>query len=225
MGVIEGDSDVGYCDTSDVTRFFRVIEGDFSQSTDPTKQEVEELILEVSDEIDRYTGHAWRERKVENEYHDLDETPYYFGSGTPIKLGKREIVTPLDSAEGDKLELWTGSEYQDWAADDSKEEHRNGHYWIDETNGLLYVYRRWSTWSEPALRISYRYGNQQNVPRDVKNACARLVAAELLWTDQYSDLLPAGNDGAPDASTAAETLEDRAYEKLDNRKEVRALTR
>lgn len=223
MGVIEGDSDQGYCETTDVRRYFRVIEGDFGPDTDPTKSEVDEIILEMSDEIDRYTGHAWRERKVEDVYYDLDQTPYYFGSGTPIKLGKREIVTPLDSSEGDKVEIYEGDQYEDWVSDPSKEESRNGDYWVDETAGLLYIFRRWSTWSEPAVRVSYRYGNQENIPRDVKNACARLVAAELLMTDQYSDLLPAGNDGAPDAMSAAERLEDKAYEKLDRRKEVRSL--
>ena len=221
MGLIEGDSDVGYCDTSDVARFFRVIDGDFDANTDPTATEVEELILEMSDEIDRYTGHAWRERTVEEEYHDLDETPYYFGSGTPIKLLHREIIAPLDDTEGDKLEIWDGSEWEEWVSDSSKQEGRNEEYWIDKTSGLLYVYRRYATWSEPAVRVTYRFGNQQNIPRDVKNACARLAAAELLWTDQYSDLLPAGNDGAPDPARAAERLEEKAYDKLDKRKEVR----
>lgn len=220
-GVVPRYSDEPYCSPDDVARFFRVDEGFVTETdpdpTSPTKEQVEEMILEWSDEIDNRTKHAWRARKVEDEYHDLDETPYYFGTGTPIKLRKRDIRTPLDSAEGDKLEVFDGNGYEDWVADSSKTEGRNGDYWVDSSNGLLYIYRRWATWSEPGIRMTYRYG-QTAIPRDIQKACAKYVASDIAMTDTYSMNIP-GTDGAADVRSQAEQWREDAERTLDRRSE------
>ncbi|UBF23104.1 hypothetical protein HCTV-16_gp121 [Haloarcula virus HCTV-16] len=219
MPVTEAYSDEGYCEPEDVERFFRVEEG-FNASTNPTRSQVEDMILEWSDEIDNRTKHAWRERQVKNEYHDLDDTPYYFGSGTPIKLYKRRIKA-LDGDKGDKLEIWSGNEWEDWVADSSHRAGRNNDWWIDEGNGLLYVYRRYATWSEPAVRITYRYGSE-NTPRDVKKACAKYVAADLAMTDQYAMNVP-GTDGAADVQSQAQQWREDAEKTLARRTETQVV--
>jgi len=224
MGVVEAYSDTPYCEPSDVKRYFRIEEGFTSETsqdpTNPTLEQVEELILEWSDEIDNRTKHAWRERQVKEEYHDLDDTPYYFGSGTPIKLYKRHIKE-FDETKGDKLEIWDGSEWEDWVSDPSKDYGRNQEFWLDKTNGLLYIYRRYATWSEPAVRVTYRYGNE-NVPRDIKKACAKYVAADLAMTDQYAMNIP-GTDGAADVTSQAEQWREDAERTLERRKETQVV--
>lgn len=219
MPVTEAYSDVGYCDPEDVARFFRIDEG-FNASTNPTREQVEEMILEWSDEIDNRTKHAWRERQVKNEYHDLDDTPYYFGSGTPIKLYKRRI-RPFDASEGDKLEVYESGDWNEWVSSSSYREGRDGDYWLDEGNGLLYVYRRYATWSEPALRLTYRYGSD-NVARDIKKACAKYVAADLAMTDQYAMNVP-GTDGAADVQSQAQQWREDAEKTLHRRKETQVV--
>lgn len=226
MPVVERYSDTPYCQPSDVERYFRIEEGFTSNTssnpTNPTKEQVEDMILEWSDEIDNRTKHAWREQKVEDEYHDLDETPYYFGTGTPIKLYKRRIK-PLDSAQGDKLEVWEGSDYSDWLSDPGHTEGRggSGDYWLDEGKGLLYLHRRWATWSEPSIRVTYRYGSD-NIPRDIEKACAKYVAADLAMSDLYAMNIP-GTDGAADVQSQAQQWREDAERTLERRKETQVV--
>ena len=220
MSVQPNNSD-GYCDPSDVARYFRTLEDSdgFSFDTNPSKAEVEEFILEGSARVDRETGHAWRERTVKEEYHDL-EGPYYYWAGTPIKLQKREIRTPLDTSKGDKMEFWDGEEWEDWTNTSTFTEGRDGDYWINDTQGMIYIYRRRWWWERyKSIRITYRYGAEK-IPKDVQQATALYTAASLIETDIYGDLLPTGADG-PNPSEVAQRLEERAEKMLKRRKEVR----
>lgn len=216
------NNDDGYCDPSDVARYFRTLEDSdgFSFDTNPSDEQVKEFILEASARIDRETGHAWRERKVENEYHDLD-APYYYWAGRPLQLVKREIRTPMDSSKGDKLEVYDGNEWDDWVTNSTRQEGRDEEYWINSTDGVLHIYRRgwWNRYK--AIRVSYRYGGEE-IPKDIQQAAALFTAAALIETDVYGDLLPAGADG-PSADATAERLEERAQKMLDRRREVRQI--
>lgn len=211
-----------YCEPSDVARYFRTFEEEegFSFDTNPSEQEVREFILEASARVDRETGHAWRERTVANEYHDLDGT-YYYWAGRPIKLMKRSIRTPLDSSKGDKLEFWNGNEWEDWVADNTHTEGRNGDYWVNSSDGVLYIYRRgwWNRYKN--LRLTYRYGKEQ-IPKDIQQATALFTAAALIETDIYGDLLPTGGD-TPQPGEVSQRLEERAEKMLSRRKEVRTM--
>lgn len=212
-----------YCDPSDVSRYFRTLEDDdgFTFDTNPSAQEVKEFIHEATARVDRETGHAWRERTVENEYHDLEGT-YYYWAGTPIKLTQRRIRTPLDTSKGDKLEFWDGENWNDWTADTNVTEGRDGDYWINDTQGMLYIYRRSWWWERyKSVRITYRFG-EKTIPKDIQQATALFTAAALLETDVYGDLLPTGGDG-PNPGQVAERLEERAQKVLDRRREVRAV--
>lgn len=211
-----------YCDPADVARYFRTLdhfEG-FGINTNPTKEEVKEFILEASARIDRETGHAWRERKVVDEYHDL-EGPYYYWAGTPLKLMKREIRTPMDAAKGDKVEFWDGNQWEEWVSSSSYDEGRDGDFWVNSTDGMLYLYRR-SWWFEryKSIRVSYRYG-AQTVPSDIKKVAALYTAADLILTDLYGDLLPAGGSDTPSPDSVAERLEEQAEKILNRRREIR----
>lgn len=222
MSVRPNNTD-GYCDPDDVARYFRTLEANegFTFETNPTERQVEDFILENSARIDRETGHAWREKQVVDEYHDMDGS-YYYWAGTPLFLMKREIRTPLDPSKGDKIELYDGSRWEDWVADESYEEGRsdNGDYWVNSPDGTLYIYRR-PIWFRKyrAIRLTYRYG-QDEVPADIKQACAKLTAADLIRTDMFGDLLPSGTSG-PSPEAAADSLEEQAMKTLERRSEVR----
>lgn len=229
-------SDEVYCDTLDVAIYFDKYEdfldegetvtdndGNVTEQgpTDPTASEVEKIIEEKSDMIDRMTGHAWRERRVVDEYKRLDGV-YRFSSGTPLSLMKRDIRTPLDPEKGDKLEFWTGSSYDDWVADEQKEEGRDGHYWFDESTGQLHVFRRQFIFNKyKEVRVTYRYG-QEKTPRQIEQICAKLTAAELFRSQQYRVTTP-GNEEAPDSQAVADKWIEEAEKQLERYKEVRSI--
>jgi len=222
MSVQPNNTDA-YCDASDVARYFRTLEDSdgFSFDTNPSKAEVDEFILEATARVDRETGTAWRERQVVEEYHDL-EGIYYYWAGTPIKLMKRKIRTPLDSAKGDKLEFWDGNQWEDWVTDSTMTEGRDGDYWFNDTTGMLYVYRRSWWWERyQSIRVTYRYG-EDVIPKDIQQATALFTAAALIETDIYGDLLPTGGD-APSPGEVSQRLEERAEKMLNRRKEVRTI--
>jgi hypothetical protein len=213
------DQDTGYCTPDHISRYFQR-DLDFGTQTNPTETEVEEMILEHSDEIDRRTHHSWRENTVSDEHH-MFHGQYYWDTGRPVVLNRREIITPLDSAKGDAIEIWTGEGWDDWVSDPGRTEGRENDYWVDESMGELWLYR-WFTWrSRPELRVSYRYGraSTEPVPRDVRKACAKLVAAELIETDQYTQFVPGNEDGVSPGQ-AADRLREDARETIEYRTEV-----
>lgn len=223
MSVQEGYSDVGYCLPEDVLNFFEKIETATTDTT-PAKDRIESMILSWSDYIDRKTGHAWRERKVVNEFHDLD-TPYYYWAGKPIPLMKRE-VRDFDPDKGDALEIWRGEEYRNLVTDPDMEQGRGGDYWVDGPNGIVYIYRRLIFPRTNGIRVTYRYGHgtdaneRETIPEDIKMACAKLTAKDLATSEFYDVTIP-GNEGGSDTKQFAEAMEKDAEETLKRRKEIR----
>lgn len=219
-------SDKAYCDPNDdVAVFFEKYEDGFKEAddpdvTNPTLGEVQQRIMAESDWIDEYTGHAWRDRQVVNEYRNFAET-YYWRAGMPIKLQKRDIRTPLDESEGDKIEFWQGDSYNEWVSDPAKTEGRNGDYWVNDTEGFLYVYRRQIFFRRhKEIRLTYRYGKDR-IPQAVRDACAHRVAAWFLEAQQYRITTP-GNEEAPDPSNVAERWREQAKMMLDPFKEIKS---
>lgn len=215
MPIIENQSE-GYCEQEDVFRYFK--KQNPLDAANLTSAYLDDMILEWSSYIDRETGHAWRENTVENEYRELQNN-YDWWTGRPIPLEKR-AVRQFDPQKGDKLELWNGSEYDDWVADDGKTQGRNGDYWIDSDAGTLYIYRRYSYARSMNLRITYRYGEEQ-VPRQIQMACAKLVASDLIQSDTYSQLVPGTDSDEPSPARAAEQYREQAERVIEQRKEVR----
>lgn len=209
-----------YCDPADVARYFRTVEAGegFTFDSNPSKDEVKDFIMEATARVDRETGHAWRARTVTDEYHDLDNS-YYWWAGLPIKLMKRQI-RPLDASKGDKLEIYDGSNWEEWLSDSSKIEGRDEDYWLNEVDGMLYLYLLPLGFDRyRRVRVTYRYG-EDTVPPDIQKATAMLTAVDLIRTDIYGDLLPTGGD-SPSPDAMAENLEKQADRILERRKEVR----
>lgn len=210
------DTSERYCDPSDVATYFDKID-EFTADTNPTESEVISLIMAKCDWIDSHTNHAWRERRIENEFHNL-EGPYRWRSGMPIKLQRRDI-RPLDPEKGDKLEFYRtdetgdGSNYEDWLTAADRESGRNGDYWVERSTGMLHIQRRavfWRRYRE--FRITYRYGKNE-VPQAIREAAAKLTAADLLEAQQYTITTP-GNDEAPQPENIAESWREQVREQL-----------
>jgi len=195
--------------------------------TNPTKDQVNARIFAESNWIDSHTGHAWRERRVEGEYKSLGSTnasatTYYWRAGSPLKLMKRSIRTPLDGSKGDKIEIWEGDKYEDWVSDPNEKEGRDEDYWVEESTGMLYIYRRRLFFNRhKEVRVSYRFG-KESVPQIIRDVCARRVAAHYLESQQYRITVP-GNEEAPDPATVAEKWREIAKQDLEPFTEVRTI--
>lgn len=239
MSIQPPDPDAeGYCEPSDVVDFFDKYD-QFNDSTDPTKDDVQERIRAASAHIDEETGHAWRERQVKGEMKDY-RGQYYWNAGMPIFLMKRNIRTPLKSAQdlldddsndittqeeaedkADRIKIWEGNNYEEWVASDSHEEGRGQEYWVDEAQGHLYIFRR-RLWfrRHKQIEVTYRYG-KETVPQDIRDACAYFVAAHYLESQQYRVTTP-GNEEAPDPVSIAERWRELAYNKIKRHGEIRS---
>jgi len=223
MSVQEGWSDVGYCKSEDVLKFFEKLDS-VSMQDSPSKTELESIILAWSDYIDRETGHAWRERKVVDEFDDL-EGQYYYWAGKPIPLMKREI-REFKESKNDKIEIWRGGRYRDMVSEPDFTAGREGDYWLDSPNGILYIDERLIYPRTKGLKLSYRYGHgtdeneRETIPEDINMACAKLCAADLTTQEKYDITIP-GGEGGNDNKNISEEWKNDADRILERRKEIR----
>lgn len=206
-----------YCTPDDVARWFEQYDDGFDDTTVPTDDHVKDHIFEWMEYVDDVTRHAWRENTVVEELKDMDG-PYQWWAGRPLNLAKSD-VRPLSAADGDKLEEWDGSSWNDWLSDSGRTEGRDEDYWLDKTDGILWVKDRFVFQRHPQFRLTYRYGNPNGATRAITMATAKLVAADLLTSDQYSMNIP-GTDGAMEATDMADRWKEDADDVLQRHKRV-----
>lgn len=203
---VRQDTEQLYCSTKEVARYFRgnpilTDQRDFptvenASAGEVTQEDVIGFIEKWSSRFDRRTGQSFRANQILNETHDHKHL-YYWLSGHPITVMKRNIITPLDPQKGDKLEIWTGNKWVDWVADDVHQEGREEDYWVDAPVGKIFVFERAILRPHPKFRVSYRYGNP-DVPADVRDAVAAAAASDIINTDVYGTTVP-GNNNASNA--------------------------
>lgn len=167
----------------------------FDGSSTPTSTSVEEWIVWAEDEINRVTKTSWKSVSVTNEYHPLIPVP-----NRPMRWWVRRVI--LDhrpivtfSSPTDKLEVWNGSSWEDYAAD--KTEGRGDDFWIDYTNGEIYFKRGlvYRNYYRNGARVSYRYGHS-SVEKWVERLCTMMAAREVMKFNSKR-LLVQGGDGNP----------------------------
>ena len=180
---------VAYCSADDVARQLQVREFGGEGATSPSLEDVENSILEAQDEIDQQTHHAWREKTISNEKHDLNQLRYEPDAGWPIYLKHRAIKT-LSSSDGDKIEMWDGSAWVDWVASSDYTEGRGNDYWMDYEQGVLYI-RSATIFAvkNKAVRITYRHGTS-TVPKDIRKACLLMACIDVLESNNRTLLVP-----------------------------------
>lgn len=207
---------VTYCTAANVASFLNL--NSFSGSTDPTTTEVEEYIEMNEDYIDRETMHAWRAVTVSQETHHLDSPAYNLRDGVDIYLNHRKITA--FSSPTDKLEVWNGSEWEDYAA--TRTEGRNNDFWIDYEMGIVFI----KTFPRTiprffSVRVTYRYG-EAAVAKDIKKACILLTAADIIETDDRSILFPEGTSNVP-LLEKSRIFRERAEKIINANREIKAV--
>jgi len=174
-----------YATVEDIADFLRM---PIDNNSSPNEVQVEKLIGRNEDRIDRRTGHAWRPTQVVKEIHDLPLL-YTFGWGTPVFLQHRNLkVNPCDQLcanQGDAIEIWQGTtgDYREIVADNSL-------YEVEPIYGRLFIRGfLFSILRKHRLRITYRYGDAV-VPGDIKDACIKLTAVDIIRSSFRMDVLP-----------------------------------
>ena len=120
----------------------------------------------------------------------------------------------MDGTAGDKIEIWegTGSNYSDILG---------GSQWyeFEPIYGRLFLRGYiFTIMRKYRVRVTYRYGDL-TVPEDVKDACIKLVAIEILNSSFRMDILPMGGSGIDVATSKAEWRAD-VENMIENRMEV-----
>lgn len=159
----------------------------FDMISIPTLAHVAQMIVEGENDINRDCNHSWKELTITNEYH----TPlgHERQAGKPIYLRHMAVKT-FNTDEGDKLEVWTGSAWEDWITE--KTEGRDNDFWVDYESGIVYLLATTFIRERRSnVRATYRYG-ETSVPGDIEKACARYAAIELLTGEDRSNKLPEG---------------------------------
>lgn len=163
----------------------------FSTMSQPDIETVEQYINEAEEEIDDKTNHSWLTdgRTVTQEYYDID-AQYLTLTGIPVQIKHREIKA-FDTAKGDILEIWDGSNWIDWIT--ARTEDRNNDFWIPTASGILYLRLWFIPYKTFAVRITYRYGGA-TVPKDIQKATIHLAAADVLDNENFASKLPGGDN-------------------------------
>ena len=204
-----------YCTVADVSDFLRV---PITATTTPNKAQVEKLIIRKEEELDRRIGHTFgRNKQIIHEVHNLPLI-YTYGWGTPIYLQHRNC-RDFNYAQGDRIEAWKGAGGNEW-----EDLTQQGGWWeFEPTYGRLFLRGfLFSILRDYRIRVTYRYGDA-TVPEDVKDACIKLVAKDIVTTSFRMDSLPIGGDTMSWKDMIEYWLAD-VEQCIENRKEVFVIT-
>jgi len=183
-----------YASPTDVSNLL-AIPNDFSATTRPTRDTVEDYIWAAQDYIDKETRKSWRMHFKEDEEHDF------------LRSGFRLVESyPQEIAQ---LEIWTGSQY------DTKTEGRTADYFLVKDTGMVHYARffilpariqaysgsawgyGWGEFTYP-VRVSYFHGGDihGHGPEGgiVWDITRKLAAIDVYTNHDYSILTVAGSD-------------------------------
>lgn len=175
----------------------------FSNISHPTYNAVCRMIASNEDKIDRRLKRSWRPHRVVNQMLDIpryqhDEnswrSDYFLYNGYTVPL-MRDVL-PWDPEKGDKMELRTYSGHWIDISQGLSDIGLNSNTFSFDYNGGRLILRTY--WLQPrynALRITYRYGSEdEEVPPAIQRLCALMTAIEILNSQFWVIKVGAGGD-------------------------------
>jgi hypothetical protein len=157
---------------------------DLSEWDDST--ELQAIIDMFADKVDEIAGTAWREATATDERHSIKrstQASVWWERTFSIHLNHENI------RDITKLEIWEGDAYVDWVA--TKTLGRDGDYWIDKENGIIYLYTfYWIKWGNDA-KVTYTHGATTVDPR-AKELNLVLSAIHILENFAHLVAIPEG---------------------------------
>ncbi|MFH1547227.1 MAG: hypothetical protein ABIC57_01955 [bacterium] len=183
-----------YCTPSDVAKQLE-LNFDFSATTTPTRETVEDYIYAAQSIIDYRTHKSWRVKYKQNESHEFNIAG--------IRLMERDVRRVT------QLKVWNGGGW------DTKEQGRTNDYFLTNELGMLYFSRyfllpaRMASYNAPVWRwgwgeftypvqISYLFGRDINGDREqggmVWDLAKKMASVDVLQNHDYSILAVSGSD-------------------------------
>jgi len=193
----------------------------FTPTSTPSSDEVLEMIQDMEDLIDDETKLAWRAKTYTDQRPELNffaEGRHRWRPATRIYLPVAPLITPVSGT--DTIYVFDGESETEYVA--NKTNSRNsGDYWVCEERGFIDIYSYSVKLYSGSVRIgSLRYGyvdssGNPNPPKDIRQACAMLVAAELLEMETTISAVPGGGDvDSPKPDMRSERLLTKAHKIL-----------
>jgi hypothetical protein len=122
---------------------------------------------------------------------------YYYGSGTSIRVARctrsgNNITIADDLTSNFQAGLTTSTVMKQTTFDsDSTDEQRQKDWWSIEDNGAIMFNNQYPFFENHSLKISYVYG-ERYLDKTIEDACTKLVAMDILMTDDYTAMFPEG---------------------------------
>ena len=171
------------------------------------------MIRSNEDIIDRRTRRSWRENQESNKiftissyWRDLNgwRSEYYAEGGDFVQL--RKDVRQWDTTKGDRLEVrtrmnqWTDISMSPYGEPDK--DNISWNVWFDYPLGKLYIKTRFFQQRYNALRITYRYGSEEEVPAAISRLCCLMTASQVINMQVFNIKVGMGGDisGVKDAT-------------------------
>lgn len=188
-----------YCTTSDVFRFLQlnnILGGtDFTTTTVPSKETVEDYIIAAQSQIDFTTRKSWRPSYITDEYHQFNLNGF--------KPQNPDIYRILN------LEIWSGAVW------DKKEYGRKKDFFFVPDTGMVHFSRyfllpaRFASYNAPVwrwgggeftvpIKISYLAGRDihtdQRESGIITEAARKLAAINIIQSGDFGNLTVSGTD-------------------------------
>jgi len=190
---------------SSVLEVATLLHQDITDETTPSEQEVARWLVAKERYIDELLNTSFTKRTTTNEIHTLDvRTPQAIG-WIPVFLNHR----PVQRITKFEYRYWW---WGDWTEDSE------GNIWRLEDN-VLKVRRIWWWGRRYDIRVSYEWGYSE-VPADIRELCTKLVVVDILQSEAYQHLLPAGMNSVIEIAQRAENYRDDCRAIIQRRKEA-----
>ena len=145
---------------------------------------------------------------------------YYYGSGTAIKVARcirnGNNITVQDDLTGSDFVSSLSTDLvisQSRFKSDATDEQRQKDWWAMEDNGAIMFNNQYPFFENHSLKISYVYG-QRYLDKVIEDACTKLVAMDIMMTDDYTAMFPEGTQNIDLASKAQKLDEEVMYDKI-----------
>ena len=138
---------------------------------------------------------------------------YYYGTGASIKVARctrngnaLTIVDDLTSNFQSGLSANVTEIYQTKFDSDSTNEQRQNDWWSMEDNGAIMFNNQYPFFENHSLKLSYIYG-ERYLDKAIEDACTKLVALDIMMTDDYTAMFPEGTQNV-DLPSKIQKLEE-----------------
>ena len=188
-----------YCTTQDVYKLLQlnnVLSGtDFTSSTVPSKESVEQYIMEAQSYIDMFTRKSWRPNYVANEYQQFNLNGFHLDKPDAYKILK--------------LEIWNGANW-----DEKRQGRTKDFFLVPDTNMIQFARyfllpARFTSYNAPVWRwgggeftmpVKVTYLHGRDIQTDVRQGgvvqdiAKKLAAIDVARTADFGGAIVSGMD-------------------------------